>query len=200
MPETSPSPRHASRRTVLKAAAWTTPVVAFAAQAPAVAASPANQIFGILFDGGSNIDGRLGNSYLNFGTTNSVGTITLTQPVVIRFDVVGLLAGSTAVRDFTAGASTGQLSRGAYVASTQTVPFTWTLPVGTVIPPVGPGTSVPDVLFSWRDGGQSGQLLTNKIVVRSISGGRIVSPGTLPLDSTVVKDYNQRAPSPNGIY
>ncbi len=61
----------------------------------------------------------------------------------------------------------------------------------------------PRILFTFRDGALSTSgagRITNKVVIRSIAGGRIVEPGSLPLESSVVKDYNQRATSPDGIY
>lgn len=47
-----------SRRTVLNAAAWSVPVVTVASMAPAMAATPPHQQFGVVFDGGS-ADGLL---------------------------------------------------------------------------------------------------------------------------------------------
>lgn len=197
-----------ARRALLRTAAWTAPIVAASVAVPAYALSQQDERFGILFDGGSNSNGFLGNSYLDFGVaTGSTAPYTLTSPIVITFSVVGLLTTATAERDYTAGSSYGTLSRGAYNSTTRTTVFTWTLPAGTSIPRVGTGTNVPDVLFSWRDGLQGLSRVTNKVVVTSITGGVITQVNSstsatsqLPADSSVAKDNNQSAVSPDGIY
>lgn len=191
--ETSPG---ASRRKVLTTVAWSTPAIAFAAAAPAMAASPANQQFAVEFSNIAGSNGYLEQSFMNLGTTASVGTITLTQPITIRFDVVGLLPEATAVRDFDAITSYGTLTEGSFDVRTQTVPFTWTIPAGTRISPLSSSSNVADVSFNWRDGASSAGRITNKVVVRSISGGRIATPSTLPIDSSVIGDRNGR----DGIY
>ena len=68
-----------------------------------------------------------------------------------------------------------------------------------MVPPLATGgTSLPDILFSFGDGLSGTKRITNKIVVTSITGGATTQ--TLPLDSSVVKDKNQGAVSPDGIY
>lgn len=192
----TPRTSAASRRTVLKAAAWTTPTIAVAAAAPAMAATPKNQRFAVEFDNASGVNGYLQASYLNVGMIPSVGEIALTQPITIRFDVVGLMPTATNPRDFSASTSFGDLARGSYNRSTQTIPFTWTIPAGTQVNTIGQSARVPDVLFSWRDGAHNGGRITNKIVVRSITGGMIVQPKAPPIDSSVVHDRTGR----DGIY
>lgn len=188
-----------SRRTVLNAAAWSVPVVMVASPAPAMAATPPEQQFGVVFDGGGGTNGLLNSTYLNLYSTTGK-SITLTQPVTLTVDVVGLTGSGTAERSFSASSSNGTTTRSAYNSTTRTTRLTWTLPVGTVVPTTKVATANPDILFSFGDGGHSGGRITNKIVVRSISGGRITAPSGLPIDSTVVKDYDQKAASPDGIY
>ncbi|WP_460476801.1 hypothetical protein [Brachybacterium huguangmaarense] len=51
--------------------------------------------------------------------------------------------------------------------------------------------SIPDILFSFGDGLAGGQRITNKIVVTSISGGRM---NGLPVDSSVATDVSGVSP------
>lgn len=185
----NPRTPHTTRRHVLQAAAWATPTIAVAAAAPAMAATPENQRFAVEFaNDGGGINGRVMISYLNLGMIPSIGRTTLTQPITVRFDVVGLMATATATRDFSASSSFGKLTRGSYNQATQTTPFTWTIPAGQSVNTIGLDAGVPDVLFNWRDGTHRGGLITNKIVVRSITGGMIVQPTSPPIDSSVVGD------------
>lgn len=198
MPE-APRTSSTTRRTVLHAAAWATPTIAVAAAAPAMAATPENQRFGVVFDGGGGGNGILNSTYLNLYSTTGL-SITLTEPVTITVDVVGVTGSGTAERSFTAGSSNGAIVRRTYDQTTRTTRIIWTLPVGTVVPTSQVATANPDILFSFGDGGHIGGRIRNKIVVRSIAGGRITAPSGLPIDSSVVGDYDQGAPSPDGIY
>lgn len=193
------SPCPTTRRTVLKTAAWSAPVIAFAAQAPAIAASPADQVFHLEFLRTLGLDGALGTSYLRLGVPAGTRAVTLTQPVTLRFDVVAILPNATRRRDYDASAALGTLTESSYNNTTRTVSYVWTLPVGTVMNPISQTTGVPDVLFNWRDGLSPEGRITNKIVVRSIAGGRISQPSTMPIDSSVVKDRGTGT-SDNGIY
>lgn len=77
------------------------------------------------------------------------------------------------------------------------------IPAGTRVTSESRSSRKPQILFTFRDGASSTSgagRITNKVVIRSIAGGRIAEPGSLPLESSVVKDYNQRATSPDGIY
>lgn len=196
----SDSPRSTPRRTLIKAAAWSTPVMAMATAAPAFAASPPNQQFGVVFDGGRGANGYLNSVYLNLRAATTVGQFTSTAPVYVTIDVIGLNSSATGERAFTAGSSDGSIQRSPYNATTRTTRLVWTIPAGTLFPASNTASSVPDILFSFGDGLVSGRRVTNKIVVRSISGGRIVQPMSLPVDSSVVKDFNTSTSSPDGIY
>lgn len=192
----TPRTSNTTRRTVLQAAAWATPTIAVAAAAPAMAATPENQRFAVEFDNVLGFNGYVQASYLNVGMISSVGETVLSQPITIRFDVVGLMETATNPRDFSASSSFGTLTRGSYNQATQTIPFTWTIPAGQRVNVIGESARVPDVLFSWRDGAHNGGRITNKIVVRSMEGGRIVQPDSPPIDSSVVGDRTGR----DGIY
>lgn len=173
--------------------------MAVASAAPAMAATPPTQRFGVAFDGGGGANGLLNSMYMNLYSTTGQ-SITLTEPVTLTVDVVGLTGSGTAERSFTGDSSNGSVVRSSYNRATRTTRFTWTLPRGTVVPTTKVATANPDILFSFGDGGDSGGRITNKVVVRTIAGGRITAPSGLPLDSTVVKDYDQKAASPDGIY
>lgn len=196
-PESLPVTR---RRTLLKAAAWTTPVIVAASAAPAYAASPPNQQFGVVFDGGGGANGALNSVYLNLRAATTVGEFRSTEPVYVTIDVVGLLTNAQDERSFSAGSSDGSIQRSPYDPATRTTRLVWRIPAGTLFPASNTGVAVPDILFSFRDGLSLRGRITNKIVVRSISGGRIVQPTSLPVDSSVVKDQNSSAVSPDGIY
>lgn len=184
-----------SRRQTLTAAAWSAPVILASAAVPAYAASG---IFAFNFDGGGGANGYMNSTYLNFGTSDGT-TRTLSTAVVVTLNVVGLNTTVTSERSFTAGSSNGAISRQAYNSTTRITTITWTIPKGTVVPPLATGgTALPDILFSFGDGLSGTKRITNKIVVTSITGGATTQP--LPLDSSVVKDKNQGAVSPDGIY
>lgn len=186
-----------TRRQTLAGAAWSAPLIIVSATVPAYAASN-EAVFGFNFDGGGGANGFQNSTYLNFGTTNGT-TYTLQSPVTVTVNVVGLLTNATAERSFSAGSSNGSISRQTYNSSTRTTTITWTIPAGTVIPPLATGgTALPDILFSFRDGLSGAGRITNKIVVTSVQNARLSQ--TLPLDSSVVKDKNQGAVSPDGIY
>lgn len=164
---------------------------------PAYAVSN-ESMFGFNFDGGGGANGYLNSAYLNFGTTTG-SSYTLATPVTVTVNVVGLLTATNDERSFTVGSSNGSISRQTYNTATHTTTITWTIPAGTVVPPLATGgTALPDILFSFRDGLTGAGRLTNKIVVTSATGARLSQ--TLPLDSSVVKDKNQGAVSPDGIY
>lgn len=188
-----------SRRRLVTAAAWAAPVIAVSSSAPAYAASGA--VFGVNFDGGGGANGFVNSVYLNLGVAQGyLAPFTLRQPLVIIVDVVGLNPDATNERSFTAGSSYGTLQRGNYNPDTRTTTFVWTLPAGERIPGAGTTTNVPDILFSFRDGFTFRGRITNKIVVRGVTGGAITQPTGLPVDSSVVRDINGRAASPDGIY
>lgn len=190
-----------SRRSVGKGVAWALPAVMIGAPAPAMAASQPSTKFAVAFDGGSGANGFLQSVYLNFGLApGEQAPFTLTSPVTVHFNVVGLLAGTTDQRDFSASTSDGTLSRGTYDATTKSTPFTWIIPAGFSITTIGTDSSLPDVLFSFRDGLTGAGRLTDKIVVTSVTGANVTSPSAPPVDSSVVKDYNKSGVSPDGIY
>lgn len=188
------------RRTLLKATAWSAPVIVAASAAPAFAASPPNQQFGVVFDGQGGINGTLNSMYLNLRAADSVGAFRSTAPVYVTIDVVGLLTNATSERSFTASTSTGSIQRSRYNATTRTTRLVWTIPAGTYFPAENITSAVPDILFSFGDGLSTQGRITNKIVVSGISGGRIVQPGSLPVDSSVVKDFVTSRASADGIY
>lgn len=189
---------HISRRRLARGAAWSVPVVVSAAAVPAVAASPTNPDFAVLFDGGGGANGYLNSTYVNLGVPATNSPITLQATVTVVINVVGLLATATDERTFTAGASIGDISRGKYNSATRTTTITWTIPAGTQIPKIGTGSNVPDVLFSFGGGASGAGRITNKLVVVSVSGGTVVSPQSVPVDSSIVKDVS--GVSPDGIY
>lgn len=209
-PDNSPTRRSGTpRRALLSGGAWAAPAAVLAVAAPAYAASQQDFGFGVMFDGGSNINGALGNSYLNLGVAqNQPAPYVLTEPLTLTFDVVGLNPNAKAERDYSASASLGTFTRGTYNNTTKSTTFTWVLPAGQRVPALSASTGVPDVLFSWRDGASSAGRITNKIVVTSISGGIITQVNSTvsstaiptPVDSSIVKDNNTRASSPDGIY
>lgn len=169
-------------------------MVAGAAPAMAVSKNP----FDVQFDGGGGGNGYLNSVYLNLGVAvGAPAPSTLEKPLVITVDVVGLNPNTTRERSFSAGSSDGTVGR-TYDAATRTTTLTWTIPLGCRVPTIGSGAANPDILFSFGDGLAGGQRITNKIVVRSISGGQFAKP--LPIDSSVQGDVNQRATSPDGIY
>lgn len=194
----STDPHRLSRRSLIRAAAWSAPVIAVAAPAPAMAASPPNQQFGIVFDGGGGSSGFFNSMYLNLRTIASVGAITLTAPLSLTIDVVGLNKEATDERSFTATTSHGSIERSAYNPSTFTTRLVWTVPAGESVPTDRTGSRNPDILFTFRDGASSNGRITNKVVVRSIAGGRIVEPTAPPIDSSVVRD--EGGISSDGIY
>ena len=184
-----------SRRQTLTGAAWSVPVVIASAAVPAYAASG---IFAVNFDGGGGANGWQNSVYLNFGTSNG-STQTLTKPVTLTINVIGLNTNTTTQRSFIIGSSNGTLGTRTYTAATRTTTFTWTIPAGTSIPPLATGgNALPDILCSFGDGLAGVNRITNKIVVTAVSGASLSQ--TLPVDSSVLKDKNKRAISPDGIY
>ena len=129
------------------------------------------------------------------------GQITLEAPLTITVDVIGLSELARDERDFTADSSGNRIERADYNPDTHITRLQWMIPAGTRVTNRERSARNPQILFSFRDGASStrgADRITNKIVVRSITGGRIVEPGSLPLDSSVVKDL--RGVSPDGIY
>ncbi|MCT1366509.1 hypothetical protein [uncultured Kocuria sp.] len=189
-----------SRRDIAKGAAWSAPLVAATAAIPAYAASPTNPDLAVLFDGGGGSDGYFNSAYLNLGVPASDTPITTQAPITMVIDVVGLNPNATDERSMTFGSSFGSVSRSSYNSSTFTTTITWTIPENTQLPVAKRGSGAVNVLFTFRDGASSKGRITNKIIIRSVSGGTIVSPQTVPIDSSVVRDANQGAVSPNGIY
>ena len=192
-----------SRRTVLGAAAWSVPVIAVAAAAPAMAVSPVN--IGLVFDGGGGTNGLLNSTYLNVYSTSGQEVV-LPSAITLSVAVVGLNPNTTVERSFSIGSSGQTLSARTYDPATRTTTFTWTIAAGTRLTtdPVAPAN--PDILFSFGDGLAGTRRITNKIVVRSLTvantAHRVVltSPSSLPADSSVMRDYDQKAASPDGIY
>lgn len=91
----------------------------------------------------------------------------------------------------------------AYDPPTRTTRLQRLIPAGTRVTSESRSSRNPQILFTFRDGASrtsAAGRISNTVVIRSIAGGRIVEPGSLPLDPSVVKDYNQRATSPDGIY
>ncbi|WP_144795279.1 hypothetical protein [Kocuria palustris] len=199
-PAHSPDRSGASRRTVLTAAAWSTPVIALAAQAPAMALSPASTRLGVVFDGGGGSNGYFNSAYLNLRSATGA-PLTLAAPVTLTIDVVGLNPKANDERSMTFGSSNGTIGPRTYNRATHTTTFTWTVPAGTVVPTARRNSSNPDILFTFRDGASNtagAGRITNKIVVRSITGGTLVEPSGPPIDSSVVHD--ESGVSPDGIY
>lgn len=204
-----------SRRHLLRRASWAAPALAVSVAAPAVAASPHDIAYGINFDGGGGSNGFFNSAYLNLGWatgTQPAGTVlTLAEPLVVTIDVVGLNTAAPDERSMEFGSSDGAIVRRTYHQATRTTTLVWTIPVGRRIPVNGTATANPDVLFTFRDGASSTSAagrITDKIVVRSVAGGRITEalttngavPADLPIDSSVVKDCKRGAVSPDGIY
>ncbi|MDV3294801.1 MAG: hypothetical protein LOY01_03155 [Brachybacterium paraconglomeratum] len=203
------------RRHLLRGANWAAPALAVSVAAPAVAASPHDIAYGINFDGGGAANGYFNSAYLNLGWatgTQPAGTVlTLTEPLVLIIDVVGLNTAARDERSMEFGSSDGAIVRRTYNQATRTTTLVWTIPVGRRIPVNGTAPANPDVLFTFRDGASSTSgagRITDKIVVRSVTGCRITEalstngpiPANLPIGSSVVKDYDRRAVSPDGIY
>ncbi|WP_126855761.1 hypothetical protein [Kocuria sp. HSID16901] len=190
------------RRSIIKGGAWSAPVIVATAAMPAQAASPTNPDLGVLFDGGGGADGYLNSVYVDLGVPATGTPMTLQAPLVMTLNVEGLLTAATDERAFTVSASLGSVSRGAYNVSTRTTTITWTLPAGTKLPKVSTASGVPDILFTFQDGESKTTTgrIKNKIVITSVTGGTIVTPSSTPIDSSVVRDVNQGAASPNGIY
>lgn len=187
------------RRRLMTAAAWVAPVIMVGTAAPAFAAS--TPPLGVNFDGGSGANGLYNTMYFNLGVASGCpAPYTLTQDLVITLDVVGLLTDATRERSFTATSSDGRVQRSSYNATTRTTTITWTVPAGSVLPVEGNATTNRDLLFVFQDGLSTAGRITNKVVVRSITGGVIASPSSVPIDSSVVGDYNQSRVSPDGIY
>lgn len=89
----------------------------------------------------------------------------------------------------------------AYDPATRTTRLQWMIPAGTRVTSESRSNRNPQILFTFRDGASrtsAAGRITNTVVIRSIAGGRIVEPGSLPLDPSVVKDL--RGVSPDGIY
>lgn len=89
----------------------------------------------------------------------------------------------------------------AYDPATCTTRLQWMIPAGTRVTSESRSSRNPQILFTFRDGASSTSgagRITNTVAIRSIAGGRIVEPGSLPLDSSAVKDL--RGVSPDGIY
>lgn len=198
---TESRPLSVNRRRLLQGASWAAPAVVMTAAVPAMALSQQDLNLGVMFDGGGGANGYLNSVYFNLGTVYSGDApYTLTAPVQVTLNVVGLLNSTNDERSFTAGSDYGTLTRGAYNKTTHTTTLTWTLPAGTSIPKLSTGTNVPDILFSFRDGLTGAGRLTNKIVVTSVTGALLSVPSAAPVDSSVVKDNNKSAVSPDGIY
>ncbi|MDO4917944.1 hypothetical protein [Kocuria sp.] len=193
--------RGSSRRTLLKGAAWSVPVIAMAADAPAYAASNEAQL-GAVFDGGSGANGYLNSTYLNIGLARdgNLTSYTLVTDITVYVSVVGLLGATRDERSFGASTSNGTLTRGTYNADTRTTPFVWVIPAGTALVKASDASSLPDIFFRFQDGLTGAGRLTNKIVITGILNGRLSDPSTPPVDSSVVKDYKSGNASPDGIY
>lgn len=201
MPDPDIHPHGLPRRRVLQAAAWSAPVIALAAAAPAQASSPPSSTFAIEFDGGGGANGALNSMYVNLMTLPSVSEITLEAPLTITVDVIGLSERARDERDFTAGSSGNRIQRSSYNPDTHTTRLEWMIPAGTRVTNRSQSSRNPQILLSFRDGASAtpgAERITNKVVVRSITGGRIVAPTSPPLDSSVIKDL--RGVSPDGIY
>lgn len=198
LPEDAPS--GTTRRSIVKGALWVAPAITVVAPAPAYAASLSTPL-GIQFDGGGGANGYLQDSYLNLGLAPfaTKDSDTLTEYLVVTFDVVGLSGPASNERSMTVSSSYGTLDRKPYNSATRTTSFTWTLPPGTVFPKVGLSTSVPDVLFLWRDGATGIGRITNKIVVTGVKNGYIQQPSAPPIDSSKIGDVRPSI-SPDGIY
>ncbi|WP_030014089.1 MULTISPECIES: hypothetical protein [Micrococcales] len=195
--------RSIGRRKFATAAAWSAPTIIATAAVPAYAASPTNPDLGVLFDGGGGANGAYNTVTVNLGlaTSSTVSSMTLQAPMVVTIDIVGLLSAATDERSFRVVTSYGSITRGAYNASTHRTTLTWTIPNGTVTPKLARGSSIPNFLLTFNDGASattSGRI-TNKIVITSVTGGTIVEPNAVPVDSSIVKDYTSGI-SPDGIY
>lgn len=201
-----------SRRHLLRGASWAAPALAVSVAAPAVAASPHDVAYGINFDGGGGANGWFNSMYLNLGTVTGTSPVTLTSPLTVTIDVIGLNSAAREERSMTFGSSHGAVTKQPYNPDTRTTTVTWTIPAGARVPVNGTDPANPDLLFTFRDGASKDGRITNKVVIRSITGGRLTEvlhkdgsmigsvPANLPIDSSVVKDYDRRAVSPDGIY
>ncbi|MFB6574327.1 hypothetical protein [Kocuria palustris] len=89
----------------------------------------------------------------------------------------------------------------AYDPATCTTRLQWMIPAGTRVTSESRSSRNPQILFTFRNGASSTSgagRITNTVVIRSIAGGCIVEPGSLPLDPSVVEDL--RGVSADGIY
>lgn len=187
------------RRRLVAAATWAAPAVMVGTAAPAYAAS--TPPLGINFDGGTGANGLYNVMYFNLGVASGYPVpFTLTRDVVITLDVVGLLTNARGERNFSATSSDGRIQRSSYDSTTRTTTITWTVPAGSVLPVEGTATANRDILFTFQDGGTVYGRITNKVVVRSITGAAIASPSSVPIDSSVVGDINGSRVSADGIY
>lgn len=195
--------RSIGRRKFAKGAAWSAPAIIATAAVPAYAASPTNPNLGVLFDGGGGANGAYNTVTVNLGlaTSSTTSTLTLQTPIVVTFNIVGLLPAATDERSFYAVTSFGSKTRSSYNVATHTTTMVWTIPTGTVTPKLARGSDVPNILFTFNDGDSSTTdgRITNKIVITSVTGGTIVQPNAVPVDSSIVKDYAPGV-SPDGIY
>lgn len=200
----TPSPSNTSRRTVLRAAAWATPAIAIATAAPAMAVSP--EQVQVLFDGGGGSNSYFNTAYVNLLPPGGVGspTITTTHTLVFTIDIIGLNTLANDERSMGFAAHRGStFQRAAYNATTRTTRIIWTVPAGSTINGTARGAEKTNLEITFRDGASSTSgagRITNKIVVRSVTGGTVVGPNQLPADSSVIKDYYRGAVSPDGIY
>lgn len=203
-PAQSPeTPSGASRRKVLAAVAWSTPVIAFATAAPAMAASPPDQVFGISFDGGAGGNGAFNTTYVILYSARG-GTVTLTAPLRITVDIVGL---NPAAQDERSSSDTlttafGSVTRLPYDPATRTTRLLWDVRVGTAVTAAKQGSDAVSLYIRFLDGSSAtpdAGRITNKIVVTGITGGSITQPNKLPVDSSVIGDVRNTI-SPDGIY
>lgn len=195
------SARPYSRRTALQAVAWGVPTIAVAGQAPAMAVSPNSQRVGILFDGGGGSNGWVNTVYVNLMAPDGQA-YTTTAPMTFIIDVVGLNEKAQDERSFDLNARQGtSVQRGSYNPATRTTRLTWTVPAGSRVTPEQLGGAKTNLAIEFLDGASSTRgagRITNKVVVRSVTGGVIVSPTSPPIDSSIVRDV--RGISPDGIY
>lgn len=189
-----------TRRRLGKATMWTLPTIVAAGAVPAYAATPDSPTFGFQFDGGTFANGIPKLVFLNFGVApGAAAPYTSASTITVTFDVVGLnMTDGAPERSMTITSSHGDITRGSYDSATRTTTFTWAIPAGTNFPTVSTSLGVPDVSLAFGDGFSFRGRVTNKIVVTSVSGAIVSSPGPLPLDSTIVKDLS--GPSGDGIY
>lgn len=189
-----------TRRRLGKAAMWSVPTIAAAGFVPAYAATPDSPTFGIQFDGGTWPNGAAKLAYLNFGVApGAPAPYTSASTITVTFDIVGLnLTSGAPERFMVITSSHGDITRSPYDSATRTTTISWAIPAGTEFPTVSTSLRVPDVSLAFGEGASLKGRVTNKIVVRSVFGAVVSSPGPLPLDSTIVKDLS--GPSDDGIY